>query len=170
MPTNGTETSRLFFVRRRAARFIPQKKICIRTLCKFQQQVLGQVGRIRFSILLSLKVCDYFYVGGKHARLMSTPNSKTRGWSSLAGLGQPRRFFFFLLSLCSPSRGSWMCFMSSYSSAKSHISRSVSVTAFSPRIFFMIWRHLRNGGVAKSIAPKITWWLGGWSRDAGSEV
>lgn len=102
--------------------------------------------------------------------LMSTPNSKTRGWSSLAGLGQPRRFFFFLLSLCSPSRGSWMCFMSSYSSAKSHISRSVSVTAFSPRIFFMIWRHLRNGGVAKSIAPKITWWLGGWSRDAGSEV
>jgi hypothetical protein len=49
-----------------------------------------------------------------------------------------------------------MCFMSSYSSAKSHISRSVSVTALSPRIFLMIWRHLRNGGVAKSIAPKIT--------------
>ena len=63
-----------------------------------------------------------------------------------------------------------MCFMSSYSSVKSHISRSVSVTAFSPRIFFMIWRHLRNGGVAKSIAPNITWWLGGWVWDADSEV
>ena len=41
--------------------------------------------------------------------LMSTPNSKTRGWSSLAGLGQPRRFFFFLLSTMSRSLCKKLC-------------------------------------------------------------